>query len=580
MSPFHIDMQTLVMILVAGNFISALTLLAYRNNSQSQRRYYQFMAGKFMQAVSWILIGLRGNIDYAYTVIAANAFIFAGFGLEALALSTEDEQRRTAERVFLVLTIAGTIISAILTDSPGYRVANASFIILFFYAAAAYRLFHSPRLSRLTLSIIIVFIFFCITLLFRGFYGLLSPKTFTVASDHPVHAITFFTYLFVLFGTEVCFILRLKEQDDRLLTESEEKFSSIFSFVPAPIVLSSMEDNTIVDVNPSYAKLCGYRSDEVRGLSIYDERFWHNLSERSEFAEKLQSKGMAEGAEYRFRKKNGEILTALLSSVVITLNNRKILLSSIVDITERKQAEVRLRMYSEELKVEKATRDKLYSIIAHDLRSPFQALMNVSRILSQEADDLTRDEIKSFCDGMYSSVKKQYNLVNDLLNWSKLQASEFTLKKETLNLGSIACEVISSLSLNFKEKEIEVRSSIPEDIWLFADHRMLKLVLSNLLGNALKFTRRCGSVEICAEKHEAAVAVTVSDTGIGIKSEDLEQLFRPEAIFSTPGTEDEPGSGLGLNLCREIVEKHGGHIRAESTPGNGSRFTFSLPATS
>jgi signal transduction histidine kinase len=283
------------------------------------------------------------------------------------------------------------------------------------------------------------------------------------------------------------------------------------------------------------------------------------------------------GKEHNFRKKSGDVITGLLSSAVTKVNGKEIILSNIYDITKRKEKEIRLLEHSEELQAAKDSKDKFFSIIAHDLRSPFQALLSISELLFTEAESLAPSDIKQMSHGLNTALQKQYGLLNDLLDWSRLQSDSFSLVKETAILSELVAEVIGPLTIAASGKEIKIINNIPDDLTVNADLNMLKLVIRNLVGNSIKFTNPGGAVSISAEKSNEEIIVSVCDNGIGISPEDLPKLFSAGMHFSTAGTMNEAGSGLGLVLCGEIIEKHGGKIFAESKAGMGSKFSFTLP---
>ncbi|MGE5362568.1 MAG: ATP-binding protein, partial [Bacteroidota bacterium] len=293
----------------------------------------------------------------------------------------------------------------------------------------------------------------------------------------------------------------------------------------------------------------------------------------------LSSEGRLNSMESRFQKKSGEIIIGLLSSVIVNVRGNMVLLSSVYDITERKQNEIKLEHYSEQLRKEKVTKDKFFSIIAHDLRSPFQTLLSASEILARDIDSLTVEEIKTLSSGLNASLKKQYLLLTDLLNWSKLQAKDFALEKKMLTLNQLISEVLETLAFSAEEKKIKIQYDIPEGTTVFADNNMLKLVMRNLISNSIKFTNVNGTIDICAGVQGDTAEISVIDDGVGIAAQNITKLFRDDLRYSTIGTGDEEGSGLGLNLCREIIEKHGGTIRVESAEGQGSKFSFTLPSS-
>jgi signal transduction histidine kinase len=175
------------------------------------------------------------------------------------------------------------------------------------------------------------------------------------------------------------------------------------------------------------------------------------------------------------------------------------------------------------------------------------------------------------------SVQKQFKLLTNLLDWARLQNENFVINPKTVLLYEKLDRVIGLLSLTAKEKGIELRNNLEQDLKVKADLNMLSLVLRNLISNSIKFTDMNGYVEVSADKKGKFVEITVADNGIGIPKDDLEKLFKDDVRYSTEGTKQEKGTGLGLLMCKEIIDKHGGKIWVESEMGKGSKFIFTLP---
>lgn len=223
-----------------------------------------------------------------------------------------------------------------------------------------------------------------------------------------------------------------------------------------------------------------------------------------------------------------------------------------------------------------ATRDKFFSIIAHDLKNPFSTLIFLSELLANEMKNYSFDEIEKYAQMVYQASKQGFNLLENLLEWSRSQTGVMTFHPENVSLRRIIAQNTGALESRAKNKQITIQFEIPEDTFVFADVEMTATIIRNLVSNALKFTERGGAVNICAKDTRNSIEITVSDTGVGIKEEDIPKLFRIDIHHSTSGTARERGTGLGLILCKEFVEKHDGKIWVDSEVGKGTRFTFTL----
>ena len=224
-----------------------------------------------------------------------------------------------------------------------------------------------------------------------------------------------------------------------------------------------------------------------------------------------------------------------------------------------------------------ATKDKFFSIIAHDLKNPFNTLLILSELLKNELKKYSPEDIEKYAQRIYQASERGYTLLENLLEWSRSQTGRMIFHPQNTNLKEIITESIGVLESHAKNKQITIHSEISADMLIFVDKNSVKTVIRNLLSNAVKYTERGGKVTIRAKDAEAWLEITISDTGVGIKEEHLADLFRIDSYHATVGTAQERGTGLGLILCKEFVEKHGGKIWVESKVGNGSHFTFTLP---
>jgi len=232
---------------------------------------------------------------------------------------------------------------------------------------------------------------------------------------------------------------------------------------------------------------------------------------------------------------------------------------------------------NKELTKANSERDKFFSIIAHDLRSPFSAFLGLTKIMHDEVFTLSKEEIQNFSKGLNDSAENLYKLLENLLAWSRLKRNAMEFNPETLNLKEVVDLSSNMLKTPIENKNQNVSIDIAEDISVFADREMLNSIVRNLLSNASKFTGKGNSIYISAAKKENQITICIKDTGIGIPESMIDKLFVLGENTSRYGTEDEPSSGLGLILCKEFVDKNKGEIWVESSVGIGSSFYFSLP---
>jgi len=238
-----------------------------------------------------------------------------------------------------------------------------------------------------------------------------------------------------------------------------------------------------------------------------------------------------------------------------------------------------LEALNEKLAESNATKDKFFSIIAHDLRGHFNSLIGGTDLLIQYFHKINEEEKIHLLSRIHIASKEAYTLLSNLLEWSRSQTGRIVCEPVKLNLNDVINTNISLFQQSVKEKNIDLINGIREDIFVYADESMLNTVIRNLISNSIKFTHKGGRVRINAGYVGELIEVSVSDTGIGMKEDDVKKLFRADIHLSSRGTAEEHGTGLGLILCKEFVEKNGGKIRIESKEGKGtcSYFTITPP---
>jgi signal transduction histidine kinase/Tfp pilus assembly protein PilF len=224
-----------------------------------------------------------------------------------------------------------------------------------------------------------------------------------------------------------------------------------------------------------------------------------------------------------------------------------------------------------------ATKDKFFSIIGHDLRNPLNALLGFSELISGSSRDFTLEEIRKYNKIINDSARNIHQLIENLLEWSRSQSGNIDFSPKRHNLLPIVNDIQDISSIQLKKKNITIHNYIPDDLIVFADKNLLSTIIRNLINNAIKFTPPNGYISLSAERSNGQVSISVSDTGIGMTRDQLNNLFRLDNHRTKIGTSQETGTGLGLILCKEFVEIHKGSIHVESEPDKGSTFKFSLP---
>jgi PAS domain S-box-containing protein len=255
------------------------------------------------------------------------------------------------------------------------------------------------------------------------------------------------------------------------------------------------------------------------------------------------------------------------------------MVGTIMDITQRKLSEEEIRLKNIELQKTNAEKDRFFSILAHDLRGPLSSFIGATQVIAEEIQTMDMEEIKEITHSMKTSALNIYTLLENLLEWSRLKRDGFDFIPVKFNLKEKIKACINVLSEAAMKKRIEITISIPEEMVVYADNHMFDTVIRNLVSNAIKFTAVGGEISITAEyRSDTSNLVKISDSGIGMTPELRNKLFLIDEKTSRHGTEGEPSTGLGLLICKEFIEKHGGKIWVESEVGKGSVFSFTVKA--
>ena len=222
-------------------------------------------------------------------------------------------------------------------------------------------------------------------------------------------------------------------------------------------------------------------------------------------------------------------------------------------------------------------KDSFLKILAHDLRNPILSISGFSELLLSNFRNYDEEKMEKHLNILHNSAKRTFDLLEELLLWSRSQSGKIPFEPKAINFKTLCKEVISLMTESARSKEIDIISQDNTDIQLFADANMLRTIMRNLISNAIKFSHSKGKITITAKPAGAFATITVSDNGVGIGQGEIARLWQISEVYTTPGTKGEKGTGFGLMLCKEFVDKHGGKIFVESEVGKGSNFQFTMP---
>jgi len=373
-----------------------------------------------------------------------------------------------------------------------------------------------------------------------------------------------------------------RKQAEKALLESQKYARSVIE-CSLDMIITVNKERKIVEFNHAATQVFGYQQDEVVGQNI--GMLYASPEESLEIQRLMQQHGQLV-REVMNRRKDGEIFPCLLSaSTLYDAAGKAVGVMGISrDITDVKKAQAELLAAHNELKEKNAqlrelnaSKDRFFSIISHDLKNPFSVLLGFAELLALNIDRYDRDRIRNLAQRLFASANRLYALLENLLTWSKIQRGLMDCVPKPLQLHEIAAENVELFLPQAEKKLISLRNEIAEQALAYADESMVNTIFRNLISNAIKFTAAGGSVTISsASQRDGFIEVIVSDTGVGIPVEMLPRLLKLDAQYTHIGTAGEEGTGLGLILCRELVEQNGGSIWVESKPGKGSTFHFTL----
>ncbi len=362
----------------------------------------------------------------------------------------------------------------------------------------------------------------------------------------------------------------------KALKQSETQFRAIFERSSMGICLVDIKGR-IVDVNPALCEMLSYDVRELSQKSFADYIYFENGDVAVYKQLMLGKVERLEIERQLLHKDGGTIWTHLSISLIVRANGKpKFFLAIIEDIRERKQTESKLRESKEAAEVGSRAKSEFLATMSHELRTPLNAIMGLSQLLQQEIIGSINDKQKEYIDCIYSSGVHLLELINDILDLSKVEAGKEELSLFPLQVEDLCNYVISTVRDRAEEKGLALTYSIDKINICVADERRIKQMLLNLLTNAIKFTSK-GKISLQVIRISGGIAFEVSDTGIGIKSNQLKLLFEPFKQLDSRLNRQYEGTGLGLALTRKLARLHGGDVTVESTYGKGSKFTLFIP---
>jgi len=375
-----------------------------------------------------------------------------------------------------------------------------------------------------------------------------------------------------------------RKKAEEILLQSEKKFRTMFNESPFGIALIDSLNGRVYSVNPMFARISGREMEELVTID------WMSITHPDDIQKDLDNMAMLNAGlinkfqmEKRYIRSDGTIVWICMTIAPISTEDksRPLHLCMIEDITFRKKAEQEIQSRNEELLKINIEKDKFFSIIAHDLRGPISGFLGLTELLSEKLSQLSADEVQQMTFLLKQSATNLFSLLGNLLEWSRMQRGLVSFEPKSYLLKTKLEESLNIVRSMADKKHITTHYELTEDIVVFADGNMLQGILRNLVSNAVKFSHSGGNVTVSAKPvSDQWIKISVKDEGIGMNQHLIDNLFHLNKETNRKGTDGEYSTGLGLILCKEFIEKHGGQLYIESKEGAGSIISFTLPSKS
>ncbi len=367
-------------------------------------------------------------------------------------------------------------------------------------------------------------------------------------------------------------------QRNKQLTKKLNELEKLVDTIPCRIFIKN-KNHKYKFVNRYFADLVGLNKKQMIGKAIRDILPDEDNARNLEYENEVIRTGISKhNILHTIKTLTGEKIFSTNKVPYLNENSQVTgVIGASIDITEREKLRFELEKQADKLRKLIASRNKFFSIIAHDLKNPFNTILSFSKLLKNNLKNFDQKELEKIANLLYNSAEKGSELLQNLLNWSQSQTGALRCQPEKFDISLIIGLNIEFLQHFIEQKNVRVITSATEKQYVFADKEMVSIILRNLITNAVKYSFPDTEVKISTKTENGFVHVSVHDKGIGISKTDQEKLFKIESGFIRSGTKDEKGTGLGLLLCQDMVKKNNGKIRVESKSGKGSTFVFTLP---
>lgn len=358
--------------------------------------------------------------------------------------------------------------------------------------------------------------------------------------------------------------------------ESNIKYKSAFNETVDALIITDGASGKIIDVNKSCCNLLGFTERELLGRNLSGLFSEKSSVESADSPQKINMFGSVV-ANRIVKTKSGSFIPVDMTINTFDGNSSSCVMTTLRDARERLKYENEILQKNKELKETNASKDKLFSIIAHDLKNPLTALMGLSELMIEDCSTVPQKDIIGMFNTINQLSKDTYDLLDNLLNWARVQTKKISIDIQQVRLFDVVEKIINTLKPSAELKKITLINSVQPSMIINADENMIKTVIRNLVSNSIKFSNADTKITVDAFEDDKKRTIIVADQGVGMEENFIANLFNPGVQTSTYGTSNEKGTGLGLILCNEFIKLHKGTIKVTSKVGKGSQFYIHLP---
>jgi len=587
-----LDMRTVLTSHLLVSVVCAVVIASlWRDNRSRSSGIGYWLADYILQVTGILLVVMRGVIPDFISIVVGNLMVYGGTVLLLVGLEkyVDKRGRQWHNLVAVAVFVAGQVYFGFVEPSLAARNINCSLMLIFLSAQIAWLMIRraDPELRSATQPVGLVMVGFVVASSLRIIADLTGEQAVSLF-DSPlpdsviglVNQLLFIALTFTLvlmvnrrlllaLGSDI----QRRVAVEKALRKSEAKFSAAFQTIPDAVAISVMETGELIEVNESFYRITGHTRDQIEGRTTIDIGLWVRPEDRLLFVEAMEADGRVDRIHVQFRKADGEAFSAELSSEIVQVEDLNCVLTVFRDITEDELSKRQLIERTEELVRSNRDLEQFAYVASHDLQEPLRMVINYTQLLQRRYGQQLDADADDFMGFALEGAHRMQALITELLAYSRVQS---TGKEPT---STDLEEALRGATSNLAAAIEESGATVTHDALPFAlcDKIQVEQVFQNLIGNALKFHgSEPPSIHVGAVRSGDTWTLSVKDNGIGIESEYFEQVFQ---IYRRLGARSEyPGTGMGLAICKRILERHGQQIWVESTPGEGSTFFFTLAA--